>query len=152
MKRFTEIPGRASATAALLMLTLAGIGCGGSGPVGPLGQVASIGGDSGPIAGSSSLVGTWRNTFFFVDPVGASNATQTTWQFNADGTAVRSTVTQNFTLGVSDTTFVTARWRATANVVIIDFLSPSPGTIELLYSIQGNQLILAGQTYLRVGG
>jgi ABC-type glycerol-3-phosphate transport system substrate-binding protein len=152
MKRLTGISIRAMAASALLAAALVAAGCGGSGPVGPPGQTAAIDGSASGPGVSTSLVGTWRNTFFFIDPVGASNASQTTWQFNADGTAVRTTVTQNFTLGVSDTTFVTARWRATANVVIIDFLSPTPGTIELLYSVQGNQLILAGQTYLRVGG
>jgi len=122
--------------------------CDGSGVASPDRPTVGFGGNSTTI--SQSLVGTWRHTFEFVDDFGFANATVTTWTFAADGSAERTLVTQNFTVGSADTLLTTARWSASGDSLTIQFTSPSPGTFEFKVSVQGNQLTLAGEAYTRV--
>jgi hypothetical protein len=152
MKNVLWIRKQAVALGLSLAGALAGAGCDVQGLIGPRGnQMASFGG-SPTSTTTASLAGTWRHALFFVDDFGFTNSTETTWQFSGDGTALRTIVTRNITLGTSDATITVARWRVSGTRVIIDFVSPTTGTIELAFSVQGNQLILAGQTFTRVGG
>ncbi len=121
-----------------------------AGPVAPVGR-----GSTGPVAGSgptaaTGIAGTWRRTLVFLDEFGFLHSSETTWTFTADGGAFRAIVTRNHTLGAFDTSVATARWRLDGGNLIIDFLTPSPGTIVLEVRLQGTSLFLAGQEYLRV--
>src|SRR5215211_1397802 len=104
----TRRPGRSLA----LVIALSGLvaACDGAGVVGPDHTSVGFGGNSTTL--SQSLVGTWRHTFAFLDEFGFANSTETTWRFAADGTAERSLVTRNLTVGLSDTLLTTARWSA----------------------------------------
>jgi hypothetical protein len=124
-----------------------------TGPVEPVGrrQIRLItgGGDGGTDA-SASIVGIWQRTLVFFDDFGFMHSSETTWDFSTGGTAERSVVTTNITLGASDTTFTEARWRLEGTNLIIDFTAPSSGTITLEARVQGTSLFLAGQEYLRI--
>lgn len=99
---------------------------------------------------TTTIEGTWRRTLVFFDDFGFMHSSETTWSFGSGGAATRTVVTTNFTLGASDTSLTTARWRVEGTSVIIDFTAPSPGTITLEVRIQDSTLFLAGQEYERV--
>ena len=121
------------------------------GPYEPVGrrEYGILQGSGGP-AVSLSIEGTWRRTLVFFDDVGFVNSSETTWTFEAGGSASRTSVTANVTAGISDTSVTLARWRIEGTNVIIDFTAPSPGTITLSFRVEGTTLFLAGQEYLRV--
>lgn len=120
--------------------------CDGGGFRTPLGTSAT--GASG--TGASGLVGTWRRTIFFLGEDGSANSSETTWRFNADRSAWRSTVTRNHTAGVSDALLVNATWEPLPQAVRITFLPPSSGTFEFAYRITADTLYLASQAYGRI--
>jgi hypothetical protein len=125
-----------------------------TGPVEPVGRrqirLVTGGGGGGGTAASASIVGTWQRTLVFFDDFGFMHSSETTWDFSTGGTAERSVVTTNITLGASDTVFTDARWRLEGTNLIIDFTAPSSGTITLEARVQGTSLFLAGQEYLRI--
>jgi hypothetical protein len=112
----------------------------------PIGIVA---GGGGPLI-TTTIEGTWSRELVFFDEFGFMHSSETTWTFEPGGTAERSVVTTNVTLGASDTTFTLARWRIDGTNVVIEFTAPSPGTITLAFRLQGTTLFLAGQEYERV--
>lgn len=103
----------------------------------------------GPVA-SLTIEGTWRRTLVFFDDFGFMHSSETTWRFDAGGSASRTIVTTNVTLGASDSSVTLARWRVDGTNLIIDFTAPSPGTITLDARVQGATLFLAGQEYQRI--
>jgi hypothetical protein len=124
-----------------------------TGPVEPVGRrrISLVtGGGGGGTSASASIVGMWQRTLVFFDDFGFMHSSETTWQFSTGGTAERSVVTTNITLGASDTVFTDARWRLEGTNLIIDFNAPSSGTITLEARVQGTSLFLAGQEYLRI--
>ena len=126
-----------------LVLTVA---CDGTGVVRPDGPLVGIGRAS-PL--QSAIVGSWQRILFFLDEFGFARSSETHWQFAADGTAVRAVIARNFTAGISDVSISTALWRVEGTSVRIDFMTPSPGTIQLEARIQSDTLYLAGQAYAR---
>ena len=87
----------------------------------------------GGVGGTSSadalgIVGTWRRILYFLADDGSASASETTWRFNADGSARRLSVTRNFTAGLEDAQAVDARWEALNQSVRVTFLPPSSGT------------------------
>ena len=111
------------------------------------GTTGTIGGGS---AAAAALVGTWRRVLYFFADDGSASSNETTWRFNADGTASRLTVTRNVTAGVFDAQTVDARWEALTQSVRITYLPPSSGTFEFAYRITNDTLYLASQGYGRV--
>jgi len=118
---------------------------------GPLGSAGGTGG-TGTASGStaSGLVGTWRRVLYFIAGDGSTGSNETTWRFNADGTASRLTVTRNFTSGLFDSQTLDARWEPLTQAVRITFLPPSSGTFEFAYRITADTLYLASQPYGRL--
>lgn len=115
-------------------------------------QVASIGGTAGQNALAARLVGTWRRTLFFFDEFGFAHSSETTWQFQADGSALRVQVTRNLSLFLSDASVTVARWRVEGTSLHITFVSPQPGEATFALRIEGRQLFLNGEQYERVDG
>jgi hypothetical protein len=99
---------------------------------------------------ATNLVGTWRRIIFFLADDGSASSSETTWRFNANGTATRVSVTRNFTAGLADAQSVDARWEALTQTVRITYLAPSSGTFEFSYRVSGDTLYLASQGYARV--
>lgn len=147
-------PARSSGRVAAVLLVIALAACDGLGPVGPEDRlVGAVGGgaDTGDNV-NDALIGNWRRTFVFVDEFGFAHAIETTWQFAGDGTAVRTIVTSNLTLQVSDVIVTVARWRVQGGSIVLEFQSPDTGQVILDFVIVGNELTLAGEIYSRVGG
>jgi len=120
---------------------------------------APVGGTLGPGAtgtsgqsASSSLVGTWRRILYFLADDGSASSSETTWRFNADGTASRLSVTRNYTAGLADAQTVDAKWQALTQTVRITYLPPSSGTFEFSYRVTRDTLYLGSQAYARIGG
>ena len=136
----------------LAVIVVASIAACDSLPYEPVGSrpivVVEAGGGGGTT--TTTIDGTWQRTLAFFDDFGFLHSSETTWSFGTGGTATRTVVTTNVTLGAADTSVTTARWRVEGTSVIIDFLAPSPGTITLEFRLQGNTLFLAGQEYERV--
>ena len=133
---------------ATIALTLAACDYGPYEPVGrrPYGELQG----GGAPTTSTTIEGTWRRTLVFFDDFGFLHSSETTWTFDAGGTAQRTVVATNVTLGAADTLLTLARWRIEGTNVIIEFTAPSPGTIALDVRVQGTTLFLAGQEYQRV--
>jgi hypothetical protein len=117
-------------------------------PFAPAGSrnAPTLGGGTGTATG---LVGEWTRELLFLDEFGFAHSSKTTWTFSEVGTATRTVVTANFTLGQADTTVTSAEWRIVGTTVEIEFIAPSPGTITLDFRIEDNTLFLAGQAYER---
>ena len=95
----------------LVLLALAACDSGRLGaPLGPRGTAGGIGGGSGGGSVAAGVVGTWQRILYFLADDGSASSTETTWRFNADGTASRLSVTRNFTAGLADAQTVDARW------------------------------------------
>ena len=126
-----------------------GLGCETYGVVGPGSPIiASFGGDS--TSATSLVPGTWQRTLAFVDEFGFSNSNETTWIFQRDGTAVETIVTQNLTSGVSHSVVSSGHWQIQGTRIIVDFVTPQTGHLELEFRIDAGQLILAGESFTRV--
>lgn len=135
--------------AAMALATLGAAGCDGPGVVSPRGSAVVPAGTTGA---SLSLVGTWRRTVYFFDAFGAAHASETSWQFNADGAVARVQVSRNLTFGITDVLVSAGRYRLEGTRVLADLVTPEP--VQLAFEVRriGNQLELAGETYVLVGG
>lgn len=133
--------------ALLLAATVAA--CEGGGRVtGPRGIVRIAGGpQSSSVQG---LVGSWRRAVFFVDDFGIARSSETLWRFNSDGTLTRILITRNLADQVGDSQIATGRFRVDGTVLIIEYLTPTPGTTQLDLRIDGSTLFLGGQQFLRI--
>lgn len=134
------------AIAALAVALVAGA-CDGPGVVSPGRPVIGI---SGGASASTSIVGTWRRTLFFLDDFGIARSSETSWQFTADGTVTRILVSRNLTFGLVDVLVSAGRYQLQGARVAIDFVTPSPWQLTLDVRRVGNELELAGQRYLPV--
>jgi hypothetical protein len=99
----------------------------------------------------TSLVGEWTREIVFFDDFGFANSSKTVWLFQPGGSATRSVVATTFTLGVADTIITQAAWEVQGTTVEIEFGEPTPGTITLDFRLEGDSLLLAGQSYQRTG-
>ena len=132
---------------ALLLVVLAA--CDSGRLAAPRGSTNGTAGTAGT-SGAASLIGTWRRIIYFLAADGSASSTETTWRFNANGTASRLSVTRNFTAGLADAQTLDARWEALTQSVRITYLPPSSGTFEFTYRVSRDTLYLASQAYARV--
>ena len=139
--------GRGWAVLMLVALTACDSGRLGA-PLGSGGTAGGVAGSGGSIA--AGVVGTWRRILYFLADDGSASSSETTWRFNANGTASRLSVTRNFTAGLTDAQTVDARWEALTQAVRITYLPPSSGTFEFSYRVSRDTLYLASQGYVRV--
>jgi hypothetical protein len=143
------IPDVIRRSVALVLLLVAACDGGRVGaPVG--GTLGTVGPGTTGTTASSVLVGTWRRILYFLAEDGSASSSETTWRFNADGTASRLSVTRNFTAGLADAQTVDARWEPLVQTVRITYLPPSSGTFEFSYRVNGDTLYLASQPYARI--
>ena len=105
---------------------------------------------SGIDSASQQIAGTWRRLVTYIDEYGLVNSRETIWAFEPTGTAVGTSIIASVSLGTADTTITTGQWRLEGGLVVIDFLSPTPGQTRMDAIVQGNVLFLGGDQYLRV--
>ncbi|HJU89878.1 MAG TPA: hypothetical protein VJ672_10825 [Gemmatimonadaceae bacterium] len=106
-------------------------------------------GGTGSSTQPAILIGRWQRTVIFNDASGL-NSSETTWEFRADGIAIRTVVAKNITHGLSDVVVSTGRWSATGRTITIVFAS-TPGFVQLDFIVFGNVLTLNGQDFVRIG-
>ena len=138
---------RAALRMAIIGTTVAVMACDGSRVSAPI--AGGAGASTGAPNAGHSVVGTWRRTIYLLDEAGA-HSSETTWRFNANGTATRLTITRNHTAGIGDAQSVDARWEPLAQAVRVTFLPPSSGTFDFSVRLEGTTLYLASQAYNRV--
>lgn len=114
--------------------------------------MGTTGGSTGRTGPTSlpGLVGTWRRILYFFAADGSAASNETTWRFNADGTAWRLFVTRNYSAGLADAQTVDARWEALPEAVRVTYLPPSSGTFDFSVRITADTLYLASQAYVRI--
>lgn len=117
---------------------------------GPGGVTVGVGGDGGFNQPDGALLGSWRRTLFLFDVEGFAHSSETTWRFFAGGTAVRTVVARNISLGTADVLVTDLRWTADATTVRVTFLPPSSGTAEYSWRVRADTLDLASQQYIRL--
>ncbi|HJU73057.1 MAG TPA: hypothetical protein VJ717_04870 [Gemmatimonadaceae bacterium] len=107
------------------------------------------GAGTGPGTVNTAVVGTWTRTVVFVDEQGIPRENETTWAFNQDGTAVRTIISRNVAAGISERQDALANWQVVNAEIVVDWLAPFTGRLRLAFIREGDQLILAGQTFFR---
>lgn len=129
-------------------LALVAAACDGPGVVSPTRRTVAI---SGPGTSLPSIVGTWQRNLYFIDDFGIARSSETSWQFTSGGATTRVLVSRNITFGLVDVQVSAGRYRLEGARVVIDIVTPSP--VQFVYDVRrvGNQLELAGQTYLLAG-
>ena len=98
---------------------------------------------------ASLVVGTWARSEVFLDTLGIPRTQETTWMFNADGTATRTIVTRSSLDPIVDRQDASALWELQGEEILIDFTAPFTGQLQLTFERLGDRLILGGQTFLR---
>lgn len=121
--------------------------CDGTGVVRPGAPSLGFGGSGTSLA--AVVVGAWQRIVTFLDDSGFVHASETHWQFAADGTAVRAVIARNITAGIYDVQLSTARWGVEGTALRIEFVTPSPGVVVFEARVRGDTLYLAGQPYVR---
>lgn len=138
---------------AILLLLALIVGCDSRvhvlGPGGTTG--GRTGGGTGGSAIDAALVGQWRRTLYFTGSSGSTHLSETVWEFLGDGTATRTVLTVNLTIGWGDRVVTEARWTTQSGRLVITYLTTSAGTVAYDYRIDGRTLFIAGQAYGRIG-
>ena len=149
------------ARGALFAAALASAATGCSGEIsGVAGSTSAVTIGSSPFARGrtsfdAALLGRWRRAVLFRGADGTSHGSEITWSFAADGSALRSVVSRNVTLGLADVVSTAASWRTEGNTVVIVYLSPGSGAVRFTYFVDrtayGDVLYLDDQAFTRVG-
>ena len=108
-------------------------------------------GTSGSHSGQQALIGLWTRVVVITDNVGDTHSSRTTWEFRSDGSATRTVVAQNLSLGVSDVITARATWRTEGSTLVITFQSPDSGTSRFSFAIFSDVLTLDGRDFVRIG-
>lgn len=102
-------------------------------------------------SGQHALVGLWTRVVVITDNAGDTHSSRTTWEFRSDGSATRTVVAQNLSLGVSDVITTTATWRSEGSTLVITFQPPDSGVSRFSFAIFSNVLTLDGRDFVRIG-
>lgn len=118
----------------------------GTGGTGGTGGVIGTGGGSQ----SSALLGQWTRVVYVQTPDGDIHQSRTTWEFRADGSAIRAVTAWNWTEGLYDTVSSVAQWSTSGSTITIVYIAGSSGTLSLAWRIDGDVLTLGPDQFARV--
>lgn len=121
--------------------TLAGTG--GSGGV-------IVGGGTGGGAQASAMLGKWTRALLVAGPNGDIHESRTTWEFRADGSAIRYVTAWNWTAGIYDTVSSVAQWTTSGATITITYIAGSTGTLTLGWRVDGDVLTLGPDQFARM--
>ncbi len=108
-------------------------------------------GTGGSHSGQLALIGLWTRVVVITDNFGDTHSSRTTWEFRSDGSATRTVVAQNLSLGVSDVITARATWRTEGSTLVITFQQPDSGTSRFSFAIFSDVLTLDGRDFVRIG-
>lgn len=97
----------------------------------------------------SLLVGEWASILYLQTPSGIQ-ASETIWEFRADGEAIRTTILRHVASGVMDQTIATGQWGVQSGLVVVNFDPPHSGTVRLRFSVHGDLLLLDSREFQRI--
>lgn len=117
--------------------------------------VGAGGGGGGVIGGgggsqSAALLGQWTRALLVETPDGDIHESRTTWEFRADGSAIRWVTAWNWTTGVYDTLTSVAQWSTAGSTMTIVYIAGTSGTLTLAYRLDGDVLTLGPDQFARV--
>ena len=121
------------------------VGGGGTGGGGVIG-----GGGSGGGAHATAMVGQWTRALLVEGPDGDIHESRTTWEFRADGSAIRTVVAWNWTEGIYDTLNSVAQWTTSGSNITITYIAGATGTLTLGWRVDGDVLTLGPDQFARV--
>jgi hypothetical protein len=121
------------------------VGSGGNG-----GGVIVGGGGSGGGAHASAMLGQWTRALLVEGPDGDIHESRTTWEFRADGSAIRYVTAWNWTEGIYDTISSVAQWTTSGATITITYIAGSSGTLTLAWRVDGDVLTLGPDQFARV--
>ena len=116
-----------------------------------VGPGINIGTGGGSSSGQHALLGLWTRVVVITDNFGDTHSSRTTWEFRSDGSATRTVVAQNLSLGVSDVITARATWRTEGSTLVITFQPPDSGTSRFSFAIFSDVLTLDGRDFVRIG-
>lgn len=154
-RSFTSLTRALSLAAALCAGALAGcagvetITTGDSTVVGTAGGGGVVGGGGGG-SQSSAVLGQWTRALLVETPDGSIHESRTTWEFRADGSAIRWVTAWNWTAGIYDTITSVAQWTTNGSTMTIVYIAGTTGTLALDYRIDGDVLTLGPDQFARV--
>ena len=151
--RFSRALPLAAALCAGVLVGCAGIETittGDSTVTGTTGGGVLVGGGGGGGSQSSAVVGQWTRALLVETPDGSIHESRTTWEFRADGSAVRWVTAWNWTQGFYDTITSVAQWSTNGSTMTIVYIAGSTGTLSLGYRIDGDVLTLGPDQFARV--
>ncbi len=99
---------------------------------------------------ASALVGRWSRIVIF-DAAGQTQASETIWEFAANGAATRTVIASNLTAGIADAVVAHAQWTLRGTSIVITFLPPDSGVVIFNVRIAGSTLTLDGRDFRRTG-
>jgi len=108
------------------------------------------GGGSGGGAYATAMVGQWTRALLVEGPDGDIHESRTTWEFRADGSAIRTIIAWNWTEGIYDTLNSVARWTTSGSNVTITYIAGATGTLTLGWRVDGDVLTLGPDQFARV--
>lgn len=109
-----------------------------------------VGGGGGGGSQSSAVLGQWTRALLVETPDGNIHESRTTWEFRADGSAVRWVTAWNWTQGYYDTLTSVAQWSTNGSTMTIVYIAGNTGTLTLAYRIDGDVLTLGPDQFARV--
>ena len=119
------------------------VGTGGNGGV-------IVGGGTGGGAQASAMLGKWTRAILVAGPDGDIHESRTTWEFRADGSAIRYVTAWNWTEGIYDTVSSVAQWTTSGATITITYIAGSTGTLTLGWRVDGDILTLGPDQFARV--
>ena len=121
------------------------VGAGGSGGGGVIGTGGSGGG-----AHASAMLGQWTRALLIEDASGEIHESRTSWEFRADGSAIRNVTAWNWTTGIYDTVGSVAQWTTNGATITITYIAGTTGTLTLDWRVDGDVLTLGPDQFARV--
>ena len=112
------------------------------------GVFVGTGGGSG--SQSSAVVGKWTRALLVETPDGSIHESRTTWEFRADGSAIRYVIAWNWTEGIDDTISSVAQWTTSGTTITLTYIAGSTGTLTLAWRVDGDVLTLGPDQFARV--
>ena len=148
-----------SLPAAALLSSLVLAGCAGVEVLGNDSTLVGTGGGTGGVIGgggggggsqASAIVGQWTRALLVETPDGDIHESRTTWEFRADGSAIRTILAWNWTEGLYDTLTSVAQWSTNGSNLTIVYIAGSTGTLTLPWSVNGDVLTIGPDQFARV--
>jgi hypothetical protein len=160
LPRLDRALSRSMVLGALACLTFAAAGCAGVEVLGNDSTLVGASGNGGVVVGgggsgsggahAAAMLGQWTRALLVEGPDGDIHESRTTWEFRADGSAIRAVTAWNWTEGIYDTVNSVAQWTTSGSNITITYIAGTTGTLTLAWRVDGDVLTLGPDQFARV--